>query len=207
MTVDSGERFWRLLSDVPPEDADLSSESRTILEGSLLVEPVPMVERVIFIATPHRGSYLANWDLAKWVGRFARSPIAIADAALDLVTDDQEGNSLRRLARTSGSIDNMSPGNRFLSALAETPIAARIRRHSIIAVRGEPDLEDAGDRRKASDGVVRFTSAQIQGVDSELIVESGHSCLAHPWTIAELRRILLSHVGLERRGPRELVLP
>ena len=207
MTVDSGERFWRLLSDVPPEDADLSSESRAILEGSLLVEPVPMVERVIFIATPHRGSYLANWDLAKWVGRFARSPIAIADAALDLVTDDQEGNSLRQLARTSGSIDNMSPGNRFLSALVETPIASRIRRHSIIAVQGEPNLEDADDRRKASDGVVRFTSARIQGVDSELIVQSGHSCLEHPWTISELRRILLSHVGLERRGPRELVLP
>ena len=101
----------------------------------------------------------------------------------------------------------MSPGNRFLSALVETPVDSRIRRHSIIAVQGEPDLEDEDDRRTASDGVVRFTSAQIEDVDSELIVPSGHSCLEHPWTIAELRRILLAHVGLERRGPRDLVLP
>lgn len=207
MAVDSGERFWRLLSDESPEEADLEPENRAILEDALLVEPLPMVERVVFIATPHRGSYLANWDLARWIGRFARSPITIADAALDLVTDDVEGETRRQLARTSGSIDNMSPGNRFLSVLVETPIDARIRRHSIIAVQGEPDLEDAGDRRKASDGVVRVTSARIADVDSELIVSSGHSCLEHPWTISELRRILLSHVGLVRRGPTELVLP
>ncbi len=207
MAVDSGERFWRLLSDESPEEATLEPENRAILEDALLVEPLPMVERVVFIATPHRGSYVANWDIAKWVGRFARSPITIADAALDLVRDDVESESRRQLARTSGSIDNMSPGSRFLSVLVETPVDARIRRHSIIAVQGEPDLEDPYDRRKASDGVVRFTSAQITDVDSELIVHSGHSCLQHPWTISELRRILLSHVGLVRRGPTELVLP
>lgn len=207
MAVHSGERFWRLLSDVSPEEADLDPENRALLEDALLVEPLSMVERVVFIATPHRGSYVANWDIARWIGRFARSPLTIADAALDLVTDDVEDETRRQLARTSGSIENMSPGNRFLSVLVETPIDGRIRRHSIIAVQGEPDLEDASDRRKASDGVVRFRSARIAGVDSELIVPSGHSCLEHPWTIAELRRILLSHVGLVRRGPTELVLP
>ncbi|MEM9176995.1 MAG: alpha/beta hydrolase [Myxococcota bacterium] len=207
MTVDTGERFWRLLSDESPEEADLEPENRAILEDALLVEPVPMVERVVFIATPHRGSYLADWDLAKWIGRFARSPLTIANAALDLVTDDAEDESRRQLARTSGSIDNMSPGNRFLSVLVDTPVDDRIRRHSIIAVQGERDLTDPDERRKASDGVVRFTSAHIDDVDSELVVPSGHSCLEHPWTITELRRILLSHVGLARRGPRDLVLP
>lgn len=207
MAVDSGERFWRLLSDVPPDEAELSPESREILEGALLVEPMDMVERVVFIATPHRGSYIANWDLAKWIGRFARSPIAIADAALDLVTDDVESDSRRQLARTTGAIDNMSPGSDFLAALVETPVVDRIESHSIIAVQGAPDLADPDDRDDASDGVVRFTSAKLDGVASELVVPSGHSCLAHPWTIGELRRILLDHVGLARRGPEELHLP
>ena len=204
--IDSGLDFWRMLSDERPEDAELEPESREILEGALLVEPMPMVERVVFVATPHRGSYLANWDIAKWIGRFARSPVSIANAALELVTDDREASSRRQLARTAGSIDNMSPGNRFLEQLVAKPVDARIRSHSIIAVQGSPDLDDE-EREDASDGVVKFTSARIDGVDSELIVPSGHSCLKHPWTIAELRRILLSHVGLRRRGPTDLVLP
>ena len=57
------------------------------------------------------------------------------------------------------------------------------------------------------DGVVKYESARIDGVASQLVVPSGHSCLNHPWTIGELRRILLSHVGLKRRGPTELNLP
>ena len=207
MAVDSGLSFWKLLSDESPEDAELSAESREILEGSLLVEPLSMVERLVFIATPHRGSYLANWDIAKWVGRFARSPIALADAALDLVTSDDQDNTRRQLARTSGSIDNMSPGNRFLEKLVSTPVVERVKTHSIIAVDGKVDLEDESSLGDASDGVVKFRSAKITGVDSELLVPSGHSCLKHPWTIGELRRILLSHIGLERRGPKALHLP
>ena len=166
-----------------------------------------MVERVVFIATPHRGSYVANRDIARWIGRFARSPIAVADAIVDIVTDNYEDQSRRELARRSGSIDYMSPGNAFLAALAAQPVVPRIMSHSIIAVRGNPDVDDERERRRASDGVVRFDSARIDGVASELIVPSGHSCLGHAWTFGELRRILLSHVGLERRGPKEVNLP
>ena len=207
MAVDSGLSFWGLVSDEDPDDVELSAASREILEGSLLVEPLPMVERLIFIATPHRGSYLANWDIAKWIGRFARSPIALADAALDLVTSDDEDNTRRQLARTSGSIDNMAPGNRFLERLVSTPVVDRIKTHSIIPVDGDVDLEDQASLEDASDGVVKFRSAKISGVESELLVPSGHSCLKHPWTIAELRRILLGHVGLQRLGPKALQLP
>lgn len=205
--VDSGLALWHLLSEQDPSEVELEPEHREILEGALLVDALPMVERVIFVATPHRGSYLANWDLAKWVGRFARSPITVADAVLDVVTDDVEDNTKRQLARTAGSLDNMAPGNRFLETLVGLPVAPGIESHSIIAVRDEPDLSDPKERRRASDGVVRFESARIGGVASELIVSSGHSCLRHPWTISELRRILLSHVGLERHGPEELNLP
>ncbi len=46
----------------------------------------------------------------------------------------------------------------------------------------------------ANDGVVAYESAHIEGVDSELVVKSGHSCQANPHTIAEVRRILLEHL-------------
>jgi pimeloyl-ACP methyl ester carboxylesterase len=203
--VDSGLDLWHLMSDKAPDEVELSPKSREILEGALLVEPVPMVERVVFVATPHGGSYLANYDIAKWASRFVRSPITVADAAFDLVTNNEEDNTRRDLARVSGSLDNMSPGNKFLAALRGLPVADGITSHSIIALDG--DIDDPEEREDGSDGVVKFHSAEIPGVESELVVPSPHTCLAHPWTIAELRRILLEHVGLVRRGPKELDLP
>ena len=95
----------------------------------------------------------------------------------------------------------MSPGSKFLQALNTTPVIDRVAVNSIIAVADDGPLEEA------SDGVVKYLSAHIEGVETELIVPSPHTCLQHPWTITELRRILLQHVGLKRVGPRELALP
>jgi pimeloyl-ACP methyl ester carboxylesterase len=200
-SVDPGLTYWRLLTEKNPEEIELSDESREVLEGALLVKPVPEVERLIYIATPHRGSYLANFGIAKWISTFAKAPVNIATATYEFATSDEEAASRREIARVSGSLDNMNPGSRFLQAVNSTPVIDRVTIHSIIAVNGDDPLD------KASDGVVKYTSAHIEGVESELIVPSPHTCLGHPWTIVELRRILLEHIGLTRLGPKELALP
>ncbi len=43
--------------------------------------------------------------------------------------------------------------------------------------------------------MVKYTSAHIDGVDSELVVRSGHSLQQHPHTIEEVRCILLLNVA------------
>lgn len=91
-----------------------------------------------------------------------------------------------KLAATS--IDTMSPDNPGLLALAEIPVAPPIRAHSIIAVKGDDIPPNGGD------GVVKYTSAHIENVESELVVRSGHSCQGAPVTIEEVRRILLEHL-------------
>ena len=48
---------------------------------------------------------------------------------------------------------------------------------------------------KGSDGVVRYESAHVDGVDSELVVRSSHSAQGRPETIREIRRILLEHAA------------
>lgn len=199
--VDSGLEYWRLLSAKDPDEMKLSEESRKILEGALIVKPVPEVERVVFIATPHRGSYLANFSIAKWLSRLTQAPLTIATATIEFATADENAASRRKIAGVSDSLDNMSPGSKFIHMLNSTPVVKSIKSHSIIAVDGDDPLDDA------SDGVVKYTSAHIEGVESELIVPSVHTCLAHPWTISELRRILLGHVGLTRPGPKEFALP
>jgi hypothetical protein len=86
------------------------------------------------------------------------------------------------------SIDSMSPDNPSMLALAEIPLAPGIKGHSIIAVRGD------GDPTKGDDGVVKYQSAHVDYVESEIIVRSGHSCQDHPVVIEEVRRILLEHL-------------
>jgi hypothetical protein len=60
--------------------------------------------------------------------------------------------------------------------------------HSIIAVLGE------GPVTGKTDGVVAYESAHLDGVESERIVRSPHSCQAEPDAILEVRRILREHL-------------
>ncbi|MGH0034625.1 MAG: esterase/lipase family protein [Myxococcota bacterium] len=189
--IDSGSRFWDPISDVPIEDMELAPESREILEGSLFVKPVPEVERVVFMATPHRGSYVAAWGISQWVGGLTHAPANLGSAVADLVTQDEVSAAVRRLDRVDGAVANMSPGSRFIQTLAEIPIAPGIKAHSIIAAKGDGPLADA------SDGVVRYESAHIEGVESEKVIRSGHSVQQNARLSQEVRRILLEHIGIE----------
>ncbi len=59
--------------------------------------------------------------------------------------------------------------------------------NSIVAIKGEGPIE------KDDDGVVEYSSAHLNDVESELVIHSGHSVHAHPLAIAEVRRILYRH--------------
>jgi hypothetical protein len=83
----------------------------------------------------------------------------------------------------------MAPGSPFEQALNSLPIAPGIVAHSIISVDGD------GPYETGNDGVVEYQSAHIDGVASELVVRSPHSCQADPHTIEEVRRILLEQVA------------
>ena len=57
---DSGREVWDGAFNVPPELMRASPPIRTMLDQLLFFRPLPYVRRVVFIATPHRGSRLAN---------------------------------------------------------------------------------------------------------------------------------------------------
>jgi hypothetical protein len=64
-----------------------------------------------------------------------------------------------------------------------------VKAHSIIAV------TDDQHPVEGNDGVVAYNSAHINGVTSELVVTSGHSCQSEPQVIEEVRRILIKHLN------------
>src|SRR5206468_12352233 len=57
MVTDSGTRFWDSFSDVPFDKVEMSPETRALIQRGMFFEPLPFVTRVVFIATPHQGSF------------------------------------------------------------------------------------------------------------------------------------------------------
>jgi len=187
--VDSGNRFWNIISKVPFDKAELDPETRDLLARALFVKPLPFVKRVIFIATPHRGSYMASNYFVKFGNKFLNLPGALAKSAVQIAK--LRGPSvLGTPFAIPTALDNMDASNPGLKALAATPIAPGVHAHSIIPVKGTRPVEDGND------GVVEYKSAHIDGVESELVVRSGHSTQATPETIEEVRRILYLHAGI-----------
>jgi pimeloyl-ACP methyl ester carboxylesterase len=187
LAVDSGDVFWRQASDVPLETLKMSDETRAILRRTAFFTPAPYVSRVIFVCTPHRGSYLAGVSLARLVSSLVSMPADLTARLYDVVTLNEGARVLNSFGGLPTSIDDMNPSSDFIRALAALPIAPPIAVHSIIAVEGDGPPEDGGD------GVVRYESAHIEGVLSEKVVRSGHSAQANPDTIEEIRRILNGH--------------
>ena len=188
--VNSGTLFWENVSREPFEQADLSAETKDLLQRSLFVEPLPFVKRVVFIATPHRGSFLSENIIGKIGRRLIRLPATVTKVGVELVKLNPVG-AARTSIRVPTSIENMDWSNPFLRTLEALPIAEGVQANSIIPVKGDGPFE------KGNDGVVRYTSAHIEGVESELVVRSGHSTQSHPYTIEEVRRILYRHAGIE----------
>jgi pimeloyl-ACP methyl ester carboxylesterase len=185
--VDSGDRFWRMVSRRPLEDLELSDADRKLVREVAFVEPLPFVKRVVFIATPHRGSFVAGRGFVRrLIRRLVSLPARVTSLTSAMLGANPDAFLVADFDRMN-AVDNMSPGHRFVKTLAELPIAPGVIANSIIAVKGDGPVEEGND------GVVEYTSAHIEGVESELVVRSAHSTQSNPNTIEEVRRILLEH--------------
>jgi hypothetical protein len=180
--IDSGMKLWPF--SLQPEELNVSSETRDLLTHGLIFKPLPFVKEVIFIATPHRGSYQALGLLGNLASWLVNLPGRLTKLSVDILTLQTQGAILGPFTGIPTSITNMNPNNRFIQALAAIPIADGVVAHSIIAVEGD------GPPEKGDDGVVKYSSAHIDGVASEKIVRSSHSTQGHPDTIQEVKRIL-----------------
>jgi pimeloyl-ACP methyl ester carboxylesterase len=184
LAVHSESRLYDANFTKPLAELQVSEETREIIRQTLVVEPVPYVRRVIFMATPHRGSYLALYQPARWIARFITLPFTILRAGAEVL--DRERASVRTdRHRGWTSLDSLHPNDPNIQALATLAIAPGVHAHSIIGVQ-EEGVVDGG-----SDGVVEYGSAHLEGVESEVVVRSSHSVQWNSAAIEEVRRILL----------------
>jgi len=187
--ISSGDQLWNAVSTKPLDELKLTDQTRDLFRRGLFVEPVPEVARVIFICTPHRGSFVAGRRvLANLTRSLLTMPFALTGVAGDVARNP---GAARGGGLVPTAVDNMSPGNPFILGLQAIPVVPSVKVNSIVAVEGDGP-PDQGD-----DGVVKYSAAHIEPVESELIVQSGHSVQGNPNAIEEVRRILRLHGGLK----------
>jgi pimeloyl-ACP methyl ester carboxylesterase len=188
MVQDSGVRLWRLLTDRSADELAGDPEDRDLFLRALIFKPRPEVRRVVFIATPHRGSHVNRGRLEQLGSRLVRlqEPLRASYSRL-LVRNDPEFFQERVRKGLPTSIDELEWGSPILTGLWELELAADVKTHSVIADRRDPP------RIGGTDGLVSYDSAHLEGVKSEQLVSAGHLCQDNAAVIREVRRILLEH--------------
>jgi pimeloyl-ACP methyl ester carboxylesterase len=192
LVAEVGDRLWEEISDLPLESLELEEAQERSVRELFFFEPDPAVTRAIFIATPHRGAKMAEKKLANFVSRVARLPGNLVMNTL-LVLDPRTIPELglrREIRGKVTAVQSLAPGTPMVIALDRSPYREGVVYHSIIGDRGR------GDTPESSDGVVEYWSSRQEGAASELIVPTGHGAYEHPEAIADIKRILLEHVGL-----------
>ncbi len=189
VSTDTGETLIRKVTGKTLQELHLAPEEQALIQRYAIFTPMPQVKRVIFISTPHRGSFLAGSFARRLARRFIRLPQDVLKTGSEMLTITKRIKLPGTLSDDiPTSIDSMAPGNPLLTAIADLPTPPTVTAHSIISVREGMKAPD-GD-----DGVVKYASAHLEGVASEFVVPSEHSCQGNPLTIEEVRRILLEHL-------------
>jgi pimeloyl-ACP methyl ester carboxylesterase len=191
MVQDSKTIYWDSFLNKPYETIDIDPNSKRMLKDIAMFDHLPYVKRVIFIATPHRGSPTADAWYTRFFSGFVNLPNAVsntADAVLvrrDLMTP--QAATLTK--KTWNSLLLLSPSSGFMKTTQKVSLCPDIPYHSIIGIR------NATVAAGSSDGVVPYESSHLDFVQSEKLVPFTHPAHTHPLAIDEVKRILRLHLA------------
>ena len=180
----------------------LTEEELDAVETFAVLPPLPFVNRVVFMAVPHRGSEMAKWSVARFGSRLVNLPKTLREklplfGRVFQKLNKEKYEELEQIHRERGDRDghhsitglhDLDPDSLFIRALADSPMKKGLVFHSIIG-----DNEQA-DHPGGTDGVVPYSSSHLDNAASEVIVHSGHSIHRSPGAMQELLRILLLHL-------------
>jgi pimeloyl-ACP methyl ester carboxylesterase len=173
------------------EELTTDSMGKRSIEELLSVPPLGCITRVIFVATPHRGSKYAD----NWFGHITSNLIKIPKNILS-IDPNHYRQDLTRLGKTifqhqdaMDGVQRLRFNNPTLKYNLTRPKLPQVQYHSIIGDRGW-----GGELENSSDGVVAYSSSHLEGVKSELIVPTWHNAQDNDEAIAEIIRILRSHL-------------
>jgi pimeloyl-ACP methyl ester carboxylesterase len=192
MMQDSGTIAWDYYFKEPIDSIGLDPTTKEMLRPVLFFNHLPYVKRVIFIATPHRGSKMAD----EWYTKLAAGMVSLPDnvssttSNLVLRKSMKESTAQQWTKQAPNSLILLSPSSDFIKMTNQIPLYPGIPYHSIIGTRYPTDKGEG-----TSDGTVEYWSSHLDFTVSEKLVPSNHSAHSHPLAVAEVKRILREHMG------------
>jgi triacylglycerol esterase/lipase EstA (alpha/beta hydrolase family) len=191
MTQDSGDAYWNHAFSEPIDQMPIDESSRELLEQCMFFESIPFVQRVIFVATPHRGSPLADRWYTGIASGMIELPGNVVNTTMSVFSNENiELNEQvsQNTKKVTNSIGNLSATSPFAIVYNQIPVRNDVTYHSIIGTH----KDDTGPG--SSDGVVPYESSHIDFAVSERLVHSQHGAHQHPDAIDEVYQILLQHL-------------
>jgi len=187
LLTDSGNELWMKIFGRPPDEVPLSPKTREYFRQELFFHHRPEIGRVIFIASPLRGSNMASGWIGKLATLIINEPNLSSEASEEMLRVTNTREEELKPKRRANSVDSLSPKSRFLHAVNGIPMTPGVPYNTIIGDRGR------GDSPNSSDGVVPYWSSHMKGAEGEDIVPSDHNAHQNPQAIAEVLRILKAH--------------
>lgn len=188
MVQDSDEKLWELISKEPIDKIRAKPDQLEQIRQVYFFDRQPYVKRLVFIATPHRGSTLSDGFIGRLSSRLISLPKSLLDTQHQLLAKNPDAFLPMFANGIPTSVDNLSPESPIIQAVGKLPLGPDVKYHSIIGnVRGD-------EAKFSTDGVVPYSSSHIEGAVSEDLVPAGHACQNHPLTILAVRGILLEHL-------------
>ena len=186
----SGNTIWDAAATRPFDTMVADQTARNTLAAAFFFEPSPDVSRVVYIATPHRGSSEATRCVGRLSSALVQEPPERVARHAQLV-DDNPGlfrDEMRR--KIPNSVDLLEPNSPILQATERLPYRYGVALNTVL-----------GDDRWTltqgrSDGVVSVSSARLGGGQSELVVDASHTHVQRvPPTVQEVICILSKHAA------------
>ncbi len=193
-TIYSDDRFWGLVSDKPFDDLKAPDEAKQRVRSAVYFEPNPAVHRIITIGTPHRGSHFAN-EYTRWLSHYFISlPTKMLATGQTLMTNNPGFFKSTELLTASTSIDSLAPNHPVLLEMLKAKRASWVQHNNIVGVVEGQSL--IGRVTTEGDGIVPFSSAHLDDVESEIRTTADHVTVhRHPRSVLEVRRILSKHAS------------
>ncbi|WP_390620406.1 alpha/beta fold hydrolase [Stieleria varia] len=193
-TIDSGDDFWKIVSDQPPDKLKGDPEQRDKLVSTLYFKPNRSVSRVITIGTPHKGSEFAN-DFTRFVARkLIKLPNLAVRTTESLVGGNPDFFRDTELLTMANAIDSLAPESPIFPVMHKAQYDKNVKFHNIVGILEDPSFLQR--RAGEGDGVVNIKSAELPIAKSELAVDADHTTIHMTGkAIFEVRRILLEHLN------------
>lgn len=216
-TINSGEIFWNLISDIPVMETDGSTEVKSTLNEWFHTTQNPSVTDVITLGTPFHGSVYAN-SFTQRLARMTSNPASMVKKSLTQYTTANHKNIKdTTLLQLKNSIETLDAKCPLFKSLMEAPRAPWVKYHNIIGT-GENGVKaimkrgaqassasaSTTDVLVGSDGFVTVSSAALPGATTEMLIPFEHQhATNHPQVILEVARILAGKDARELLGSED----